>query len=104
MLKSKIKICGIKDISTLDCCIQNKVDFFGLIFYEKSPRNITFNEAKNLTDLSRNLNIKPVGVFVNHEINDLKKISDDKLVFLKAISNVIKSGMDIVGVDAPSKM
>jgi arginyl-tRNA synthetase len=37
-------------------------------------------------------------------INDLKKISDDKLVFLKAISNVIKSGMDIVGVDAPSKM
>ena len=33
-----------------------------------------------------------------------KKISDDKLVFLKAISNVIKSGMDIVGVKSPEKM
>ena len=33
-----------------------------------------------------------------------KKISTDKLVFLKAISNVIKSGMDIVGVSAPKKM
>ena len=37
-------------------------------------------------------------------INDQKKISTDKLVFLKAISNVIKSGMDIVGVSAPKKM
>ena len=37
-------------------------------------------------------------------INDQKKISDDKLVFLKAISNVIKSGMNIVGVSVPKKM
>ena len=37
-------------------------------------------------------------------INDQKKISDEKLVFLKAISNVIKSGMDIVGVSVPKKM
>ena len=37
-------------------------------------------------------------------INDQKEIDSDKLVFLKAISNVIKSGMDIVGVDTPEKM
>ena len=37
-------------------------------------------------------------------INDQKEISPDKLVFLKSISNVIKSGMDIVGVDTPEKM
>ena len=37
-------------------------------------------------------------------INDQKNISDAKLVFLKSISNVIKSGMDIVGVDTPQKM
>ena len=37
-------------------------------------------------------------------INDEKKISNDKLVFLKVISNVIKSGMNIVGVDTPEKM
>jgi len=37
-------------------------------------------------------------------INDQKKISDDKLVFLKAISNVVKSGMYIVGVSVPEKM
>ena len=37
-------------------------------------------------------------------LNDNKKISDDKLIFLKIISNVIKSGMDIVGVSVPEKM
>jgi arginyl-tRNA synthetase len=37
-------------------------------------------------------------------INEQKNISPDKLVFLKVISNVIKSGMNIVGVDTPEKM
>ena len=37
-------------------------------------------------------------------INDQKEISKDKLVFLKTFSNVIKSGMDIVGVSTPKKM
>ena len=27
-----------------------------------------------------------------------------EIIFLKAISNVVKSGMDIVGVDTPDKM
>ena len=35
---------------------------------------------------------------------DQKNISDDKLIFLKTISNVIKSGMNILGVETPEKM
>ena len=37
-------------------------------------------------------------------INNQKKISDEKLIFLKIVSNVIKSGMNIVGVSTPTKM
>ena len=37
-------------------------------------------------------------------INDQKKISNDNLILLKVISNVIKSGMNIVGVSTPEKM
>ena len=37
-------------------------------------------------------------------INENKEISDDKLIFLKAISNVIISGMTIIGVSTPEKM
>lgn len=68
------KICGLKKKESLICCEENKVNFFGMIFYEKSPRNITFEEAKILTDLSKKLKIKPVGVFVNHDMSELKKI------------------------------
>ena len=37
-------------------------------------------------------------------IDDNEKISDDKLIFLKAISNVIKSGMKIIGASTPERM
>ena len=37
-------------------------------------------------------------------ISKEKILSDEKLVFLKAISTVIKTGMNIVGVDTPEKM
>ncbi len=37
-------------------------------------------------------------------INDKNKITDDKLIFLKAISNTIKSGMNIIGASTPEKM
>ena len=68
------KICGLKNKESLFCCEENNADFFGMIFYEKSPRNITLNEANILINTSKNLRIRPVGVFVDHEINDLKKI------------------------------
>jgi len=65
------KICGLREKDALICCEANNVDFFGLVFYEKSPRNINHNEAKQLVEFSKNLAIKPVGVFVNHKIDDL---------------------------------
>ena len=37
-------------------------------------------------------------------INNQKKIPDNKLVLLKVLSNVIRSGMNIVGVNSPEKM
>ena len=37
-------------------------------------------------------------------INEDKKISKEKLALLKIVSNTIKSGMNILGVDTPHKM
>ena len=69
------KSCGLKDVEAVNCCEENNVDFFGMIFYQKSPRNITLNEAENLIRACKGLRIRPVGVFVDHKINDLKKIT-----------------------------
>ena len=78
------KICGIKTIETLRCCENNKVNFFGMIFYNKSPRNITFEEAFSLQKEARKLNIEGVGVFVNEEISIINKhIRDLELKFIQ---------------------
>ena len=37
-------------------------------------------------------------------IDQKQNITDDKLVFLKTVSNIIKSGMSIIGVNTPEKM
>ena len=68
------KICGIKNEDTLICCDENNVDFFGMIFYSKSPRNISIEDASNLQKKSEHLNINGVGVFVNKNINEIKDI------------------------------
>ena len=68
------KICGIKNEDTLICCEDNSVDFFGMIFYPKSPRNISIEDASNLQKKSENFNINGVGVFVNKNINEIEDI------------------------------
>jgi len=79
-----IKICGIKNKQTLLCCEKNNVNFYGMIFYPKSPRNISLQNAKELQKESKNLKINGVGVFVNAEINMIKKyIQDLELKFVQ---------------------
>ena len=69
-----IKICGIQNQDTLICCENNSINFFGMIFYPKSPRNISIEDARNLQRKSENLNINGVGVFVNKNINEIEDI------------------------------
>ena len=54
------KICGLREKESLICCEANKVDFFGLVFYEKSPRNINPNKLLSVNEncqLSKSNNI-----------------------------------------------
>ena len=69
-----VKICGIKNEDTLICCQKNRINFFGMIFYAKSPRNISVENANILQKKSENLNINGVGVFVDKNINELEAI------------------------------
>ena len=69
-----IKICGIKDKETLICCEKNQVNFFGMIFYPRSPRNISIENASILQKISDDFNIDGVGVFVNKNLNELEEI------------------------------
>ena len=84
------KICGLKKINIIDCCERKNVDFFGMIFYDKSTRYITLKQAQELVNFSKNKNIKPVGVFVNENLEIIKsfiKNLDLKIVQLHGKEN-----------------
>ena len=74
MNNSKIKICGINEIKIIDCCINNDIEYFGLIFYEKSPRFVNLELAKKIISYAHNKKIIPVGVFFNKPLNEIIKI------------------------------
>ena len=69
-----VKICGIQNEDTLLCCERNNVNFYGMIFYPNSPRNISIENASYLQKISKDLNINGVGVFVNKKIYEIEEI------------------------------
>ena len=71
----KVKICGMTDATTIQTAIKHKVDYLGFVFYPKSPRNLTPEQAKELT---KNIpqNVKRVAVLVNAKDEFIEKIKD----------------------------
>jgi phosphoribosylanthranilate isomerase len=68
----KLKVCGMTSFEQLQKLDQLGVDFAGLIFYENSKRFVG-NKLSDQKSEIRNLKIKKIGVFVNAEIDTLKK-------------------------------
>jgi len=59
------KICGITNLDDAKVAVENGASAIGFIFYEKSPRAISIEEAKIISD-NLTHNISRIGVFVNH--------------------------------------
>ncbi|MBE8215926.1 MAG: phosphoribosylanthranilate isomerase [Endozoicomonadaceae bacterium] len=60
----KVKLCGFTTPAPVLCALDCGVDAIGLIFYEKSPRFVSIEQATVIADIVKN-RADLVGVFVN---------------------------------------
>ena len=71
----EIKICGITNLDCMKAAIDSKVDYIGLVFFNKSPRNVSFDKIKYLLEI-RNNHSKIVALTVNPDDILLSQIMD----------------------------
>lgn len=48
-----VKICGLSTPATMEAALAATADFVGLVFFAKSPRNVTLRQAKALAEQAR---------------------------------------------------
>ncbi len=71
----QIKICGITRPDQAIACAQLGADAIGLVFYEKSPRNVTLEQAAAITAVLPP-HVAAVGVFVDPDQEALIRTVD----------------------------
>ena len=65
---TKVKICGLTRIEDIECANKIQPDYIGMVFYAKSKRAVTMEQAASLK-AALDKSIKAVGVFVNAELS-----------------------------------
>ena len=72
----KVKICGLSTTETIDAAIDAGADFIGLVFYPRSPRNVTLAQASQLAGHARG-KVKIVALTVDADDALLDKIASE---------------------------
>jgi len=72
----KVKICGLSTTETIDAAIDAGADFIGLVFYPRSPRNVTLAQATQLAGHARG-KVKIVALTVDADDALLDKIASE---------------------------
>jgi len=67
------KICGITDPAAMDCAVDAGASMVGLVFFSKSPRNLSVDEAAMLAAHAPN-HVAKVGLFVDPDDDALDRV------------------------------
>lgn len=68
--RPRIKICGISTLESAQAAIAAGADALGFVFYEKSPRYVTAEQAQAIIEKLPPF-ITKVGLFVNHSVAEV---------------------------------
>lgn len=71
----KIKICGIRNDSDVDIISKYLPEYAGFVFYEKSKRNLSYEEAERLLSMT-DKRIKKAAVVVSPDVSVIRRLND----------------------------
>lgn len=69
----KIKLCGFSDKKSIKLALSHNPDYIGFVFYQKSVRNITLEQAMEFSELDFGM-VKKVAVMVDENDEFIEKI------------------------------
>lgn len=75
-MRVRAKICGITRVEDALCAIKHGADAIGLVFYDKSPRNVGIKQAAEIAKHVPAF-VSVVGLFVNAEANFIREVSSN---------------------------
>lgn len=76
---TKVKLCGLTRPCDVDCVNELNPDYIGFVFFPKSKRNVTKEQAKELK-AKLSPSIKAVGVLVNAELDFVANLLDEGII------------------------
>lgn len=74
-MSMKIKICGLRTPEALDAALDAGADYFGLVFYPRSPRNVSLELAGSLVERAGG-RAKSVALTVDSDNAEIQAIID----------------------------
>lgn len=74
MVRTRIKICGVRDASTALTAAQAGADAIGLVFAPGSPRLVDIDQARRIADALPPF-VEPVGLFVDASTEHIRDVA-----------------------------
>ncbi|WP_025897329.1 phosphoribosylanthranilate isomerase [Sneathiella glossodoripedis] len=77
MTAIQVKICGLNERASIAAALDAGADFIGAVFYPRSPRSITAEQAKDLFAKMDHSQTKLVGLFVDPSDDLLRTVLEN---------------------------
>ncbi|MEM9883738.1 MAG: phosphoribosylanthranilate isomerase [Planctomycetota bacterium] len=69
--RTRIKVCGVKDVAAALAAADAGADFVGLVFVRASPRFIPPEAAREIV-AALPIGVEPIGLFCDHTVDDVR--------------------------------